>query len=63
LLDASLNQAIIINRSYIDLLAQVDMSRISNIKRDPNQGGVALLSSIARNIATTVDNTTYAKRY
>ncbi|MFA7200890.1 MAG: DUF4143 domain-containing protein [Bacteroidales bacterium] len=60
LLDASLNQAIIINRSYIDLLTQVDMSRISNIKRDPIKVR-ALLSSIARNIATTVDNTTYAK--
>jgi len=60
LLNMSLDDAILWNRGYIDLLADVDMSRISNIKRDP-QRVRTLLRSIARNIATLVDNTTIAK--
>jgi predicted AAA+ superfamily ATPase len=60
LLNTSLNEAILLNRSYIDLLAEVDMSRVSNVKRDP-QKVRSLLRSIARNIATLVDNTTLEK--
>ena len=60
LLNMSLDDAILLNRGYIDLLADVDMSRISNIKRDPKRVRT-LLRSIARNIATLVDNTTIAK--
>jgi hypothetical protein len=60
LLNTSLNEAILLNRSYVDLLAEVDMSRVSNVKRDP-QKVRSLLRSIARNIATLVDNTTLEK--
>ena len=60
LLNTSLNEAILLNRSYVDLLAEVDMSRVSNVKRDP-QKVRSLLRSIARNIATLVDNTSLEK--
>jgi len=60
LLNESLNEAILLNRSYIDLLADADMSRVSNVKRDP-QKVRSLLRSLARNIATLVDNTTLGK--
>lgn len=60
LLNASLNEAVLLNRSYIDLLAQADMSRVSNVKRDPRKVR-SLLRSIARNIATLVDNVTFEK--
>ena len=46
-----------INQAYIDLLCEVDVSRVSGIKRDPNKVR-ALLHSLARNIATIVDNKT-----
>lgn len=59
LLDATVDDAMLLNRAYIDLLAEVDMSRVSNIKRDP-QKVRALLKSLARNVATLVDNTTLA---
>ncbi|MGF7141575.1 ATP-binding protein, partial [Roseimarinus sediminis] len=35
LLNTSLHEAILLNRSYVDLLAEADMSRVSNVKRDP----------------------------
>lgn len=60
LINVSLEDAILLNRSYIDLLADIDMSRVSNVKRDP-QKIRSLLRSIARNIATLVDNTTLEK--
>ncbi len=60
LLHASPDEAILLNRSYVDLLAEVDMSRVSQVKRD-TQKVRSLLRSIARNIATLVDNTTYEK--
>ena len=60
LLNSSLNEALLLNRSYIDLLAEADMSRVSNVKRDPRKVR-SLLRSIARNIATLVDNTTLEK--
>ena len=60
LLNSSLEDAILLNRSYIDLLADIDMSRVSNVKRDP-QRVRALLRSIARNVATLVDNSTIEK--
>jgi len=60
LLNTSLNEAIILNRSYIELLAEADMSRVSKVKRDP-QKVRSLLRSLARNIATLVDNTTLEK--
>lgn len=60
LVNANINQAIDLNRAYIDLLAEIDMSRVSNIKRDPIKVH-KLLRSLARNSATTVENTTLAK--
>jgi predicted AAA+ superfamily ATPase len=60
LLDVSLDDAVLLNRGYVDLLAEIDMSRVSNVKRDP-QKVRTLLRSIARNIATLVDNTTLEK--
>ena len=52
----SVNSAALLNRAYIDLLADVDMSRVSEIRRDP-QKVRSLLRSLARNLATQVDNT------
>ena len=57
LLGANVHQAIDLNIAYIDLLAEIDMSRISNIKRDPIKVR-NLLRSLARNTATTVEITT-----
>jgi uncharacterized protein len=59
-LNSSLEDAILMNRGYIDLLADVDMSRVSNVKRDP-QRVRTLLRSIARNVATLVNNSTIEK--
>jgi predicted AAA+ superfamily ATPase len=59
LLGKKLNQAIDLNRAYIDLLAEVDMSSVSNMKRDPLKVR-SLLRSIARNTATSVAVTTLA---
>ena len=57
LLGKNQRQALDLNRAYIDLLAEVDMSRISNVKRDPVKVR-NLLRSIARNTATMVEVTT-----
>jgi predicted AAA+ superfamily ATPase len=57
LLNESTKNAIKMNRGYVDLLCEVDMSRVSGIKRDPNKVR-NLLRSIARNTATLVDNKT-----
>ncbi|MCL2329452.1 MAG: DUF4143 domain-containing protein [Bacteroidetes bacterium] len=43
-------------RSYIEMLAEVDMSRVSNVKRDPVKVR-NLLRSLARNTATTIETT------
>jgi predicted AAA+ superfamily ATPase len=47
-------QATDLNRAYIDLLAEVDMSRVSNVKRDPAKVR-NLLRSLARNTASTAE--------
>ncbi len=60
LINKSLKQAIEINRAYIDLLAEVDMSRISATRRSPDKV-MGLLRSLARNTATTVDITVLEK--
>lgn len=57
LLNENTKNALIINRGYVDLLCEVDMSRISGVKRDPIKVR-SLLRSIARNTATLVDNKT-----
>ena len=57
LLNATTKNALQMNRGYVDLLCEVDMSRISGVKRDPIKVR-SLLRSIARNTATLVDNKT-----
>jgi predicted AAA+ superfamily ATPase len=56
LMNKSLRQSTEINRAYIDLLAEVDMSRVSEVKRNPDKVR-KLLRSLARNSATMVDVT------
>jgi len=57
LIKKNVRQASDLNRAYVDLLAEVDMSRVSAIKRDPVKVR-NLLRSLARNTATMVDITT-----
>lgn len=59
-LNKKINQANDLNRAYVELLAEVDMSRVSNIKRDPVKVS-NLLRSLARNTATMVDITALEK--
>jgi predicted AAA+ superfamily ATPase len=56
LMGESLSQAVHLNRAYVDLLAETDMSRVSNVKRDPVKVK-SLLRSMARNTATMADIT------
>lgn len=56
LINKSASQAMDINRAYIELLADVDMNRVSDIKRDPIKVR-SLLRSLARNTATTIETT------
>lgn len=57
LLNESTKNAITMNSAYVDLLCEVDMSRVSGIRRDPSKVR-SLLRSLARNTATLVDNRT-----
>ena len=57
LLNESPKNAIKLNSGYVDLLCEVDMSRVSGVKRDPLKVR-SLLRSLARNTATLVDNKT-----
>jgi uncharacterized protein len=57
LLYEEVENAIKLNSAYIDLLCEVDMSRVSVIKRDPIKVR-SLIKSLSRNIGTTVDNNT-----
>ena len=57
LLNESAKNALKMNSGYIDLLCEVDMSRVSGVKRDSLKVR-SLLRSIARNTATLVDNKT-----
>ncbi len=57
LLNESTKNAIKMNSGYVDLLCEVDMSRVSGVKRNPLKVR-SLLRSIARNTATLVDNKT-----
>jgi len=60
LLNKDSDQAQELNRAYVELLAEVDMSRVSNIKRNPVKVR-SLLRSLARKTATLVDITTLKK--
>lgn len=54
LMGKKISQATDLNRAYVELLAEVDMSRVSNIKRDPMKVR-SLLRSLARNTATLTE--------
>jgi predicted AAA+ superfamily ATPase len=60
LLNKSIHQAIEINRAYVDLLTEMDMSRVSDVKRNPLKVR-SLLRALSRNVATTVDITVLEK--
>lgn len=49
--DGAVDDAIQANRDYVELLAQVDLSRVSSTRRDPLRVR-ALLQSLSRNTAT-----------
>lgn len=51
------SDAVIVNRSYVDLLLSDDISRVSGIKRDKKKAE-SVVRSIARNIATAVEIST-----
>jgi predicted AAA+ superfamily ATPase len=57
LVEITVEEAVLINRAYVDLLAEIDMSRVSNIKRDPIKVK-NILRSLARNTSTMAENTT-----
>ncbi|EOZ97746.1 hypothetical protein A33Q_1719 [Indibacter alkaliphilus LW1] len=60
LINEDYRNALSLNRGYIDLLCEVDMSQVSGVKRNPHKVR-SLLSSLSRNIATIVDNKTLEK--
>jgi hypothetical protein len=57
LLNKTVEQATDLNRASVELLTEVDMSRVSDVRRDPLKVR-SLLRSLARNTATMVDITT-----
>lgn len=57
LVNHSVKNALLMNSGYVDLLCEVDMSRVSGVKRDPHKVR-SLVRSLARNTATLVDNKT-----
>lgn len=60
LINSNVQQAMDVNRAYVELLAEVDMSRVSDTRRDP-QKIRSLLKSLARNTSTLVDNVVIEK--
>lgn len=60
LLNKNITQATDVNRAYVELLAEVDMSRVSDISRDPVKVR-SLLRSLARNTAILVEISTLEK--
>lgn len=57
LINESTKNALRLNRGYVDLLCEADISRVSDIRRNPLKVR-SLLRAIARNTATLVDNKT-----
>lgn len=54
------HQARELNRAYIELLAEVDMSKVSSVKKDPIKVR-SLLNALARNTSTLVELSTLEK--
>lgn len=59
LINKTIDQAREVNQAYVNLVAEVDMRRVSKVKRNPSRVR-SLLRSYARNSATLVDITTLA---
>lgn len=59
-MNSKVDQAMEVNRAYIELLAEVDLSRVSQNRRDPMKVR-SLLKSLARNTSTLVDNVVLEK--
>jgi predicted AAA+ superfamily ATPase len=55
LINADYKNALEMNRGYVDLLCEVDMSQVSGVKRNPDKVR-SLMRSLSRNVATLVDN-------
>lgn len=60
LINETLKNALNMNRAYVDLLCEVDISQVSGVKRNPDKVR-SLMRSLSRNIATLVDNKTLEK--
>lgn len=60
LINADYKNALKLNRGYVDLLCEVDMSQVSGVKRNPDKVR-SLMRSLSRNVATLVDNKTLEK--
>lgn len=60
LINENYKNALNMNRGYVDLLCEVDMSQVSGVKRNPDKVR-SLFRSLARNVATLVDNKTLEK--
>jgi predicted AAA+ superfamily ATPase len=60
LIEADIESATEVIDSYVDDVAEIDISRIDGVKRDPDKVK-ALLKSLARNTASTVRYTTISK--
>jgi predicted AAA+ superfamily ATPase len=58
--DRTVRQAMDVNRAYIELLAEVDLSAVSKVRRDPVKVR-STLNSLARNTATLADSGTLGK--
>lgn len=58
--DRTVRQAMDVNRAYIELLAEVELSAVSKVRRDPVKVR-SMLSSLARNTATLADSGTLGK--
>lgn len=52
-------QALQAMRDYLDEIRRVDISRVDNVRRDPDRVG-RLLASLSRNVATSVSTSTLA---
>lgn len=58
--DRTVRQAMDVNRAYIELLAEVELSAVSKVRRDPVKVR-STLNSLARNTATLADSGTLGK--
>lgn len=60
LLARTVPQALLAVRDYLDEIRRVDISRVDNVRRDPDRVG-RLVASLARNVATSVSMSALAR--